>query len=1107
MQIAPNVKYFVRVLALAGTTALYLSLGTGSAFAQDDEDLEEITVTGSRIARDPNLGAPVAVQSVNAEQIKLSGEMDVTDLVRDMPALMTSNTSDASTLTSSFDTDDQAALSSVGEAVLQLRGMGLERTLVLVDGRRHVPGGVGSAAVDINTIPRQLIERVEVLTGGASAIYCADAVTGVVNFIMKDTYEGLEFGVQGGMSSEGDGEDYSVNGIWGTNFNNDRGNFAIAVEYRTREHLDQGDRPWSRDNGIASDDANPALRFQDGDISGSTPNLQQFYSVARGYFPFGLDIPSSDDFIANYTADFGVAPTLSAEEMALFDQAANAPLGAILRHRTFSISSEHGVIVPADFLYTGVDVNSNGMDDCDESFLGYNSLFEGVEAFGLTGGCWNNVNGVPQIYQDGLVAGHFNQFGGDGIHALGFDEDYMTPDDEKITVNLSARYNLTDSDAFFAEVKFVTQDSEFGGPNVAFYDLLYGAPDNPFIPVGLQAAAANAGGLFITRDPIDLGDWVSTNERETVRMVLGMEGEFDNGWGYEVSINAGKTELTNNSVGGTIMDRYFAAIDVTTDGAGNPICRSDVDPTPPPTTIFDLPLFDPGFFTFVPGDGTCVPLNIWGGSHSSSPEAVNWIMRTEVQEFQIEQAVFSAIIDGDLDFGFDAGNVAFAAGAEIRGESSSSTFDPWTRGVLPVDGPNGVAGTLLRDVPGFRQTSLMFDPETLVTNSKGSFHVWDVFGEVAVPLLEGATFAEEFSFNAAVRYSDYSTIGNTLTWQAGLVWAPVEDIRFRGTVSTSVRAPNIAELFNPEQAQTFRPRDPCEQFRIDALVDAGDPTGAIRQANCIADGLAMGFVDPLSARFTGSTSGNPDMVEEEADTITIGFVFQPNFLEVLTVSVDYWDIEINDAIEAVSAQDIVNSCYDAPTFPNQFCELQRRDRNPASAQFLGLEFIRQTQLNFGKIESAGIDFAASYEFELGASSFEVGVQGTKVDHFDRFFDPIDPTVVDPELGELRRPELSGTAHLSWGLGPFYAQWQSLYQDGQALADVEIQTALLDFGLAGFADDFWSHDLSVSLDVNDALQVFGGVNNVTDEIPFITELAYPVGPRGRYFFLGLNYAVQ
>ena len=1099
-------KYLAQALLPCSFAALGLCISSGSVNAQEEE-LEEITVTGSRIARDPNLGAPVAVQSVNAEQIQLSGEMDVTDIVRDLPALMSSNSGDNSNQTSDFDSDTQSALSSVGEAVLQLRGMGLERTLVLVDGRRHVPGGVGSAAVDVNTIPRQLIERVEVLTGGASAIYGADAVTGVVNFIMKDEYEGLEFGVQGGISSEGDGEDYSLSGLWGTNFNDDRGNITIAVEYRTREHLNQGDRFWSLDNNVASDDANPALRFQQGDIGANTPNLQQFYTTARGFFPFGSSIPSADDFIADFTADFGAAPTLTADELALFDRGANSPLGAILRQRTFSISSEHGVIVPADFLFTGVDVNNNGIDDCNESFLGYNSLFEGVESFGLTGGCWNNVNGIPQIFQDGLIAGNFNQFGGDGIHAFGFDEDYLTPDDEKITVNISGRYDLTNSDSLFAEFKYVTQDTEFGGPNVAFFDLLFGAPDNPFIPPVLQQAAINAGGLFITRDPIDLGEWVDTNERETVRFVLGLEGELDNGWGYEVSINAGKTELTNIDVGDMIMDRYFAAIDVISDASGNPICRSDVDPTPPPTPQFELPLFDSGFFTFNPGDGTCVPLNIWGGAFSSTPDAVNWIMRTSQQEFQIEQSVFSAIVDGDLDYGFAAGNIAFAAGAEVRGESSSSKFDPWVRGVLPVDGPNGSAGNLLRDIPGFRQTSLMFDPETLVTDSKGSFHVWELFGEVEVPLLAGASFAEELTFNAALRYSDYSHVGNTLTWQGGLVWSPVEDIRFRGTVSQAVRAPNIAELFNPEQAQTFRPRDPCEQFRIDALVNSGDPRGAIRQANCLADGLPMGFVDPLSARFTGATTGNPDLVEEEADTITVGFVFQPTFLEGLTVSVDYWDIEINDAIEAVSAQDILNSCYDSPTFPNQFCDLLRRERNAASPQFLGLEFIRQTQLNFGKIESAGIDFAASYGFELAANSVVVGVQGTKVDHFDRFFDPINPSAVDPELGELRRPELSGMAYVSWALGPVLARWQSLYQDSQALNDVEIETAILDFGPAGFADEFWSHDLSVSWDVNDGLRIFGGVNNVTDEIPFITEIAYPVGPRGRYFFLGLNYVMN
>ena len=254
-------------------------------------------------------------------------------------------------------------------------------------------------------------------------------------------------------------------------------------------------------------------------------------------------------------------------------------------------------------------------------------------------------------------------------------------------------------------------------------------------------------------------------------------------------------------------------------------------------------------------------------------------------------------------------------------------------------------------------------------------------------------------------------------------------------------------------------------------------------------------------------SGNPDLTEEEADTFTIGFVFQPTFLEGLTGSVDFWNIEIENAIDFVDDQDIVDNCYDSATFPNQFCGLFTRNRDALSPQFLGLNFLRQTQLNFGKIESSGIDFAANYAFEIGASSFDLGVQGSNVDKLDFFFDPGDPTAVDPELGELRRPELSGNVSLGWGLGPFYARWTSLYQDSQGLADVEIETASFIYGPAGFSDDFWAHDLSVSWDMNDDLRVYGGVNNVTDEIPFLTESAYPVGPRGRYFFVGLNYVMN
>ena len=133
--------------------------------------------------------------------------------------------------------------------------------------------------------------------------------------------------------------------------------------------------------------------------------------------------------------------------------------------------------------------------------------------------------------------------------------------------------------------------------------------------------------------------------------------------------------------------------------------------------------------------------------------------------------------------------------------------------------------------------------------------------------------------------------------------------------------------------------------------------------------------------------------------------------------------------------------------------------------------------------------------------------GSKVDKLDRFFDPGDPTAIDPELGEIRRPELSGNINLSWGIGAVVVRWTSLYQDSQGLGNVEVETAAFEYGPAGFADEFWSHDVSVSWDVRENIRLFGGVNNVTDEIPFLTEAAYPVGPRGQYFFAGVNYFME
>ena len=202
-----------------------LSLFSGIVPAQEEEPVEEITVTGSRISRDANLSGALPVQTIGAQEIQLSGEFSLADVVNDIPALLSSTTSE-----SSIDDVDF----SDGANILNLRGLGANRTLVLVDGRRHVGGVQGTAAVDVGSIPMRLVDRVEVLTGGASAIYGADAVTGVVNFILKDDYEGLNLDASYGTSSRGDAAQTTLTATWGTNFANDRGNIAVSVDQNQR---------------------------------------------------------------------------------------------------------------------------------------------------------------------------------------------------------------------------------------------------------------------------------------------------------------------------------------------------------------------------------------------------------------------------------------------------------------------------------------------------------------------------------------------------------------------------------------------------------------------------------------------------------------------------------------------------------------------------------------------------------------------------------------------------------------------------------------------------------------------------------------------------------
>lgn len=237
-----SVSKFRRLLAGGTALATASVFSAGLAYAQADEDAaapasDIITVTGSRIARDPNLASPVPVQSVTGTELREAGQPNITEVLNRLPALLSSTSSEAST---------------AGSNVLNLRGLGSNRTLTLVNGRRYVGGFEGSSAVDVASIPNALIERVEVLTGGASALYGSDAVTGVINFILRDDFEGLNVNARSGLSSRSDAQTFNVELLGGHNFHNGRGNITVSVDWRQDDGLRAGDRPWSRDTGFTA---------------------------------------------------------------------------------------------------------------------------------------------------------------------------------------------------------------------------------------------------------------------------------------------------------------------------------------------------------------------------------------------------------------------------------------------------------------------------------------------------------------------------------------------------------------------------------------------------------------------------------------------------------------------------------------------------------------------------------------------------------------------------------------------------------------------------------------------------------------------------------------
>ena len=335
----------------------------------------------------------------------------------------------------------------------------------------------------------------------------------------------------------------------------------------------------------------------------------------------------------------------------------------------------------------------------------------------------------------------------------------------------------------------------------------------------------------------------------------------------------------------------------------------------------------------------CVPVNIFG-TDVLTPEMVDYLKTDVVQDFRFRRKVAGASIAGDL-FELPAGDVATAFGFEYRKESQF---------VRPND--SLLSGDISSPAP---------------TIEEGDYDLYEVFGEARIPILNDQMGLDSLAVEGAFRYADYSTVGSVITWSASLDVDVNEQLKLRAGYGTAIRAPNLDELYTPVTAG-FRPvNDPCTSVQ--------NPSQAVKDL-CVQQGVPAHvidtFIDPrLGYDMIGG--GNPNLSEEEADTLTVGFVFSPTFLSGLTMSVDYYDIEMTGAIDQVDGQGLINDCF--ANLDNSAVSCQALVRN----QHGNLIEVIAPLLNLSERNVNGLDLSATYRFDNLPEWMALPNQGANLD--------------------------------------------------------------------------------------------------------------------------------
>ncbi len=980
----------------------------GNVAATNDSDT--IVVTGSRIPQ-PNLTGASPVTVVNAAEIKFEGAVNASDLLNQLPQVFA---------------DQGGALSNgaTGTSTVNLRGLGSVRTLVLVNGRRLGPGdpNLGAVAPDINFIPTSLIKSVDVLTGGAGAVYGSDAVAGVVNFKMDTEFTGMRVDAQYSILQSNNGSNagnfrsalnargfpipdgntvggaaYQTTIVIGAGTKDDRGHVTAYFGYQSTDALTQGERDFSacslgqRNKGTALQCGGSPTSGSGNIVTGGTGNQ---YTVQGNQF-----VPGNNPF--NY-----------------------APYNYFQRPDERFTAGAYAHYDVTDYFKPYMEFMF--MDDRTRAQIAPSGIFTGqVTNFN----CDNPLLSAQQV----------SAICGNPANLVG----YRAPG-TNAPVN-----NVPDPGA----LPTVFTD----GPNGTAYN------------------RANLG--ILARRNVEGGARIDDLRHTDYRIVLGTKGDIAKGVSYDLYGEFSNIIYQQNYLNEFSITRAVRATDVVTSPTtGVPVCRSVLNGQDP----------------------NCIPYNLFqtGGVTQA---AVNYLQVPGFSTGNVKETVVSGSITVlGSEYGLQSPLSSEGIGLNIGGEYRREALE-----VRPdLEFQTG-------DLAGQGAATLPI---------AGSYNVNEFFAEVRVPLIADRPFARELSITGGYRYSDYSIQGKADSYKGEVVWSPLKGLRLRGGYNRAVRAPNIQELFAPNKVALNGVSDPC----AGRIADGQTPT--FSQAQCLRMGVSAaqyGTIIPNSAnQYNGFIGGNTALTPEKADTVTVGFVIQPAYVRRLSITVDAFDVRINNVVGVYGQDNILNQC--GTTGNGTFCSLIHRD-NQGSLWISPNGYVVDRNVNAGRLATRGLDVDVAYSVPTSRyGTFGVSFVGTYLDRLQttNFQSPLyDCAGRFGTICGIPSPRWRSKTRLTWtvpGGATLSAQWR--YVD-----PVKVDASSSNPALAGSIypisqriSSFSYFDLSTSFRVNDKASFRMGVNNVTDKNPPIVASQYlpqvygsgNTFPQvydyaGRYIFAGIS----